>query len=168
MEPLAPPDTHHLSAAVGWIELGNLDEAKNELDRVSPPARQHRDVLQIQWSICAQENNWDAGLKVANALLQVAPQDPAAWLHRAYAVRRVQGGGLQAAWDALLPAFEKFPRETTIPYNLACYACQIIRLDEARQWFRRALSVGKDKEAVRRMALRDSDLEPLWEEIKAL
>ena len=93
MQSLAPPDIHYLSAAAGWIELGNLDEAKRELDRVSPAVRQHRDVLELRWSICSQESNWDEGLKVANALLKVAPDEPAAWLYRAYALRRAQGGG---------------------------------------------------------------------------
>src|SRR5947208_1635662 len=103
MQPLAPPDTHYLSSAAGWIELGNLDEAKHELDRVSPAARRHRDVLELRWFICAQEGDWEEGLRVANTLLEVAPGDPAAWLHRAYALRRAQGGGLQSAWEALLP-----------------------------------------------------------------
>jgi len=55
--------------------------------------------------------------------------------------RRVKSGGLQAAWGMLLPAFEKFPEEPTIPYNLACYACQMKRLDEARQWLERAATI---------------------------
>src|SRR6266508_6302000 len=134
MRPLLPPDTHHLSAAIGWIELGNLKEASQELDCVSAGASRHRDVLQVRWMICAQESNWEEALNVANALLDVDPGDPAPWLHRAYALRRVQTGGLQAAWDALRPASEKFPTETTILYNLACYACQLGRLEEARTW----------------------------------
>jgi Flp pilus assembly protein TadD len=168
MQPLAPPDTHYLSAAVGWIELGNFGEARNELDRISSGAKQHRDVLELRWFMYAQEDNWEEGLRVANAMLELASEDPALWLNRAYALRRVQSGGLQAAWDALLPAFEKFPKETTIPYNLACYACQMNRLDEARQWLQRALSTDSDNEKVKRMALNDSDLEPLWDEIRKL
>ena len=79
----------------------------------------------------------------------------------------MKGGGLQAAWDALLPAFEKFPKEPTIPYNLACYACQLRRLDEARQWLERAVKIA-GKEKIKFMALNDDDLEPLWQEIKRL
>ena len=40
---------------------------------------------------------------------------------------------------ALRPAFEKFPKVSVIPYNLACYACQMNKLDEARVWLRRAM-----------------------------
>jgi len=37
-------------------------------------------------------------------------------------------GGAKAAWDALLPAADKFPNNPNIPYNLACYACQMNKL----------------------------------------
>jgi hypothetical protein len=74
---------------------------------------------------------------------------------------------LQQAWNALLPAYEKFPREPTIPYNLSCYACQLNQIEEARAWLRRALKLG-DREKIKRLALDDPDLQPLWEEIREL
>ena len=89
------------------------------------------------------------------------------WLHRAYVLRRVAGGGLTQAWEALLPAAKKFPKEPVIAYNLACYACQLLQPDLAREWLRRALLVG-DKEVLKKMALADDDLQPLWQEIKEL
>ncbi|HZO84674.1 MAG TPA: hypothetical protein VFC26_05645, partial [Verrucomicrobiae bacterium] len=52
----------------------------------------------------------------------------------------------------------------TIPYNLACYACQLGRINDSRQWLKRALSVGGKK--IRSLALEDPDLQPLWDEIK--
>jgi len=167
MQPLAPPDTHFLSAAVGWYELGNLEEAKAELEKVAPATQNHPEVLEVRWLVHAQEKNWDEGLAVAEKLVGSAPERSSGWLHRAYALRRVQSGGLQTALDALLPAFEKFPKEPTIPYNLACYTCQMRRLDEARQWLERAVKIA-GKEKIKCMALNDDDLEPLWEEIKRL
>src|SRR6266404_4186070 len=167
MEPLGPPDAHFLSAAVGWFELGNLPEAKAELAKIALDLGRHPEVLEVRWLISAQEKNWDEGLAVAGALVEVAPQRSSGWLHRAYALRRARGGGLQAAWDALLPAFENFPAEATIPYNLSCYACQMGRLDEARQWLQRAVKIA-GKDPIKFMAVNDDDLEPLWREIKKL
>jgi len=132
MQPLSPPDTHFLSAAAGWYELGNITEAKAELERISPALREHPDVLELRWLVHAQEKNWEQGLEVAEKLVEIAPERSSGWLHRAYALRRVKRGGLQTAWDALLPTVEKFPKEPTIPYNLSCYACQMGRMDEAR------------------------------------
>jgi tetratricopeptide (TPR) repeat protein len=167
MEPIRPPDAHFLSAAVGWCELGNVAEAKADLERIAPALRQHPDVLEVRWLIHAQEKNWDEGLAVAEKLVELAPERSSGWLHRAYALRRAPRGGLQAAWDALLPAFEKFPEEPIISYNLCCYACQLGRLDQARQWLQRAVKVA-GKEKIKFMALNDDDLAPLLEEIKML
>jgi hypothetical protein len=58
---------------------------------------------------------------------------------------------------------------STIPYNLACYAAQMKRLDGARDWWGKALAIAKTTggfDEIRLMALDDPDLEPLWHEIK--
>jgi Tfp pilus assembly protein PilF len=164
---LEPPDTHFLLAALGWMELGNLAEAKAELGRITPALQTHPDVLEARWLICAQARQWEEALVAARALVEAAPERASGWLHQAYALRRVAEGGLQQAWDALLPAHDKFPRESTIAYNLSCYACQMKQLDTARLWLKRALEIG-EKEPVKRMALADPDLEPLWAEIRGL
>jgi hypothetical protein len=39
--------------------------------------------------------------------------------------------------------------------------------DTARDWLRRAAAIG-GKEKVKQQALQDSDLEPLWDEIRQL
>ena len=36
MKPLEPPDSFHLLAAQGWLELGNHVEANEELDKITP------------------------------------------------------------------------------------------------------------------------------------
>lgn len=167
MNELDHPDIHYLSAAVGWIELGNRAEASAELAQVRAEFQSHPDVLEVRWMIQAGDEDWEKALVTAQALVIVAPDRASGWLHQAYAARRAPGGGLEAAWGILLPAAEKFPREETIPYNLSCYACQMKRLDEARTWLRRALEIG-DRERVKRMALNDPDLEVLWVEIRAI
>jgi hypothetical protein len=79
----------------------------------------------------------------------------------------VPGGGLRAAWNALAPALDRFPKHEIIPYNLACYACQLDQLDQARILFQRALATG-NKKHLKEMALDDSDLQPLWNEIRLM
>lgn len=167
MERLEPPDVFFLNAALGWLELGQPAEALAELSRIAPERQKRPDVLEVQWAVRAALQDWDGALRAAEELVAQAPDRPSGWLHRAYALRRATGGGLAAAWEALRPAAERFPREPVIRYNLACYACQMGRLDEARQWFKRALLAG-DPVALREMALHDTDLQPLWDEIRAL
>jgi hypothetical protein len=162
--PLDPPDLHYLLAASGWIGLGNLPEAETELDGIQPQFQGHPDVLELRWSLCAQRHEWTLALPIAARLVEADPDRSSGWLHQAYALRRVPEGGLRAAWNALLPAFARFPKEPIIAYNLACYACQLGHLDEARHWFQNALKVG-DQERTRAMALADPDLAPLWPEL---
>jgi len=167
MQRLEPPDVHYARAALGWLELGNLAEAKAELAQVGTEGQTHPDVLEVRWLLCAEESHWEEGLEVAQALVQCAPDRASGWLHQAYALRRVPEGNTKRAWDALLPAFDRFPKEPIISYNLSCYACQMAQLDAARTWLKRALVIG-GKDRIKRMALEDADLKPLWGEIAGL
>jgi hypothetical protein len=167
MQQLEPPDTHHLSAAIGWLELGNLVEAEADLNRISAEQQCHPDVLEVRWIVLAQGKRWESALQIARTLVKLAPGRASGWLHHAYSLRRASRDGLKLAWDALLPAYGKFPRVATIPYNLSCYACQMHQIEEARTWLHRALKIG-DKTEIKQMALEDLDLQPLWEEIQKL
>ena len=165
MQTLEPPDSHHLDAAIGWLGLGCADDARTELEKVSAVTQLHAAVLEVRWTICAQDQHWNDALTIAELELQTAPEESSGWLHRAYALRRVHEGGLPQAWDALLPAAKIFPAEPVIAYNLSCYACQMQQLDLARTWLHRAINVGK-KDIIKKMALADDDLQPLWKEIE--
>ena len=165
---LEPPNTHHLRAAIGWLELGNHTEAGEEIARLDPECLEHPDVLDVRWEICATGRSWDAALEVAEALVRVAPERSSGWVHRAYAMRRVRHGGLQLAWSVLRPAVEKFPKEDVIPYNLSCYAAQQGRLDAAWEWLEKAIAVLGDVNRIKQRALADADLQPLWERIRQL
>ena len=105
MHKLEPPDTHHLSAAIGWLELGLPAEARAELAQVAAATREHPDVLEARWLVAAEEKQWEEGLQVAQALLRRAPKRASGWLHQAYAMRRVPAGGVAKAWEVLLPAW---------------------------------------------------------------
>ena len=167
---LEPPDSHFLRAAEGWLELGLPKEAEAELARLSDAAQDHPETLSVRWAMHARLGNWRLAHSAAEALVERAREDVASWVHRAYAARRMEGGGLQAAWDALRPAAELFPDELIVPYNLACYACQLGRPDAARHWLGRARTiVGKraGDAILKQMALADPDLAPLHAELAA-
>jgi hypothetical protein len=163
--PLQPPDTHLLSAAAGWFELGCPKEAEAELNQISPAGRKHPDVLEFGWVICAEKQDWEGCLAIARALIQNDSKRSSGWIHQAYALRRMPGGGIIAAWNALLPAADLFPKNVIISYNLSCYACLMGKLDLARQWLARSRKLSTIQ--IKEMALADPDLEPLWPEIRA-
>ena len=41
------PDTMHLEAAAGWIQLGDYDSANDELEKIRAEWRAHPDVLDL-------------------------------------------------------------------------------------------------------------------------
>jgi tetratricopeptide (TPR) repeat protein len=163
MKKLEPPDLHYVNAAQGWIELGDLEEARREFERLPPGQRAHPDALEVQWNLRAAGREWEEALAVAERLAAAAPNRCSGWIQRSYSLHELKRTA--EAWLKLLPAARQFPKESTIPYNLACYACQLHRLDDARKWLTQALQLG-DRQQVMAMALKDPDLRPLWPEIK--
>jgi len=167
VQKLEPPDSHYLNAAIGWLGLGCPKDAREELSQLSADSLNHPDTLEVRWTLCVQEERWEEALKIAELEWKLRPDEAGGWLHRAYALRRAPSGGLIMAWGVLLPAADKFPQEPVIAYNLSCYACQLKHLDTARTWLQRAVKIG-GKDEIRKMALADEDLKPLWPEIAAL
>jgi hypothetical protein len=105
---------------------------------------------------------------VAETLLRVAPDRASGWLHRAYALRRVKVGGLQHAWDALRPGYDRFPKAEVIPLQ-PCLLCRPDgRLDEAWEWLHKSMEAAGDVDVIKTMALGDKDLDALWDRIRAL
>jgi tetratricopeptide (TPR) repeat protein len=162
IEPLEPPASHHLSAAEGWLELGNPAEAAAELARLDPEWAAHPSVLELNWQINAHAGAWQTCLTLALQLVALHPELPTGYIHRSYALHELQRTA--EARDLLLPAVEQFPDEEILPYNLACYECRLGNLPGARQWlgkiFRR-----KDALTWRRAAQSDPDLASLWPEL---
>ena len=158
---------HSLNAVVGWLELGNTREARVELEALPKNFEKNAEILDLRWLLHAREGDWAGALKVAQRFVELHPEDPSGWLHRAYALRRVAEGGVRKALDVLRPAFEGFPSEPVIPFNLACYECQLDNLPEARRWLEEAFKRG-DKKRLTAMALADDDLEKLWPELRKM
>jgi hypothetical protein len=59
LEPLEVPDSHFLNAAQGWLELGDWEEAKEELEHISAPNRAHPRVLLVQYWVYSRATRWD-------------------------------------------------------------------------------------------------------------
>jgi tetratricopeptide (TPR) repeat protein len=167
-EKLSRSDRFAVDAATGWIMLGNADEAWAELEKISEGGRRVPEALELEWSIQAARKEWQAALSVAQVLIEVAPEKSFGWVHKAYALRRVQAGKLEAAEAVLLIAVRRFPTEPIIPFNLACYAAQLGKLPEAKEWLHKAMEAAGNVEEIVRMAKADEDLTPLADYLETL
>src|SRR4051794_4098713 len=107
MNDLGTPDSHHLNAAQGWLELGNHLEANEELAKISALHGNHPEVLEVRWAIQAAGKSWPTCVEVAEALVKVAPDYLLGWIHRSYALHELKR--TPEALDLLLPAVALFP-----------------------------------------------------------
>lgn len=161
------PDLHRLRAAQGWLELGLPVEAEAELASLGMVARQHPAALDLGWAAAAARLDWNRAHAVADESVRLHPDQVSGWIHRAYAVRRMPGGGLELALAALLPAANKFPGEAMVAYNLACYLVRLARIEEGWRWYLEAERRG-DACGVRALAVGDDDLREIWGRIGGL
>jgi tetratricopeptide (TPR) repeat protein len=136
MKPLPHPDNKHLEAAEGWLGLGDHLSASEELEHISPAFMAHRRVLGVRLQISSMAKNWEACIDLASTLLTLAPDNEWAWIKRSYALHELKR--TQEAHDLLLPIEPKSPKNWVIPYNLACYAARLNRLEEAEKCKRHA------------------------------
>jgi tetratricopeptide (TPR) repeat protein len=151
-----PQLQRRLLAASGFAELSLFQEAVEELEELPATSKQVPAVLVVWLEVYQRWQKWSEAESVALRLLEIDPEEPAWLIALAYAVRRSRG--LPFAHEILSRACENFPNCGTIHFNLACYAAQLDRLDDARQHLGRAIQIDKEFAA---MAKTDPDLEAI-------
>lgn len=156
-------DAMFLRAAQGWLELGDWQSANDELEQLQPLTRALPSVLALRGEIYSAAKRWDNVIEIAGTLARELPDQSLGHLQLACALHELKR--TKEALGTLLPIADKFPGEWVIPYKLACYACQLGELSDARQWIAHAFKVG-DAQRLKLRALDDADLAPLWGEIQ--
>jgi len=172
MNPLEHPDTLHLQAAQGWIELGNHIEANAELENITASLRSHPDVLEVRWGIYYAAKEWEMCAEIGAALVRLAPGRPSSWRHLAASSHFMKH--TRTAYSLLLPALELFPEDWSVQYDMACYECVLGDLPAARDRLKKTFELAErhgegtkaaDVRSIKLMALSDPDFEQLWKEI---
>ena len=157
MNVLEPPDRLYVEAAKGWYLLGNLEEAKAELQKLAPGYCDHPDVFEVRFAIYCRAANWPLCMEIATALLEVAPERPTSWINCATVLHGLKE--TQSAWHTLHNVLDCFPKVALIPYHLAVFGCALGQSSAALKMLERAVAVGGDP--IRGQALTDPDLKDL-------
>lgn len=148
-----PPDPRTLNAAVGFLQLGMIDDAWQELESLPLDQRDHDQVVELKISIGLQLGKWESARIHAQAMAKRNPGNSGWWISWAYALRREKS--VEEAREILREALQLHPDELMISYNLACYASVLGELDEARGLLGRVFS---EDARYRPMASKDPDL----------
>ena len=98
--------------------------------------------------------------QIAKRLKEFEPDNVHWTISLAYATRRAYS--IDVAMEILLKAEAKFPKEAAIPYNLACYFCQLGEIVKAKRCLKQAFEIDLKW---RMAALEDEDLKPLWDSL---
>ena len=156
------PDSHHVNAATGWLELGAPQDAQAEIERLSFLLRYHPDVLVIRWKICARMLRWDHALDLASSMVKIAPDRPAGHICLAHSLYNNQRP--HEALTELRSAAHKFPKTSAIFYFLARLACRVGREAEAKLWLSRWKDM-VDEDAIKNTINDDPNLAPIWKDL---
>jgi hypothetical protein len=158
------PSNRHLESAQGWLELGCPAESRAELAKIPGGLQLHPEVLKVRWGILAAEKKWLESLEIAGTLTEMVSEDAVGWVNRSFSLHELKR--TSEARQNLLQIIDKFPADPIIPYNLACYECQLGDMNQARKWLDTAFRLG-NRNRMKPMALNDPDLRPLWRELEA-
>ena len=154
-------DNTHLMFSQGWLELGDLASARQELENIEPAHRDHPDVLNIKWDISNQARTHQDAIDVARLLVQKNPEAFEGWWKLSYSLHELKR--TEEAYQNLASVRDQFGSEWLLHYNLACYLARLSRLDEARLHLKQALTLNPNQRAD---ALNDPDLRSLHAEIR--
>lgn len=154
---LQPPDSHHLAAAKGWLELLAFDDAARELEAIAPTLREHPDMLEVRWALAANAGNWQDALAIAVCLTQLMPTKAEGWIYQGSALTELNRHN--DAYAVLLQGHDRCPQDEILAYDLGCVCCALGRDDEAAGWIYKAIAMAGDE--MRQRALEDPDLEKI-------
>jgi len=166
VKPIPHSDKIRLDAAEGWLGLGDLVSANEELEQITPENLSHPAVLLMRCEIYQAAKKWENVISIANMLVEQLPKLSDAWIKRSYALHELKR--TQEAYDLLLPAAKLFSKLWVIRYNLACYACVMGKIKIAMERLKQAIELAGTKNDIRKMALNDPDLEKIWTLVPAI
>lgn len=154
---MIPPEKH-LSYALGYLQLGLTAEAREELSALAPEFLAAPPALSVRLEVAMAEETWDEVIALAPELIGHDAAQERPWIAWAYALRERER--IHEAQETLL-AGARLIREPSplVAYNLACYACLLGDLLEAKRLL--ANVVTQDK-SWRDVARDDPDLAPLF------
>ncbi len=136
--------------------------AWDALEELPPERKTDEPVLVMRLAVLQAMERWEMGATIARGAIRLYPESPDLYLTGAYCIRRAEC--LEAAKLFLELGSDYLEGEALYWYNLGCYECQLGDLDRAGEYVGKACAMEAE---YKRLALDDTDLEPLWERLSS-
>ncbi|TAG31739.1 MAG: hypothetical protein EAZ36_02850 [Verrucomicrobia bacterium] len=152
----------HFAYAAAYLELRLFSDARAELSGLSADFLASSRVLPLRLAIALADGAWAEVIDLAPALIAHDSSKEQPWVAWAYALRELEQ--VTDAQETLLTAARLISEPSiVVSYNLACYACLLGELDQARHLLEQVFA--RD-EHWREAARTDPDLAALYPESK--
>lgn len=152
------------NAALGWLELGNWQEAYNELESLPAAQRAHPDALKLYCRVWEMAGRWEELALIAEGATEAFPAVSEFMWQFAWSQWKL--GELEPWMTALLSQATRFPRDSEFNYRLACLLSAARRFVEARAHLALAFESASNERALKLRALEQPELEGLWGEVR--
>ena len=149
-------DFRHAECAVGYANLGMVNDALDELEHLSPSMAADGGVMEFKLRLLERGQKWSDAASLAAKVASSHPNEARWFVAWAFAKRR--SDSIETASKILSEAASLHPKDPLIQFNLGCYAAQRGDLNAAQTHVRRAIELNHDLE---KLAHEDPDLEPL-------
>ncbi len=159
MPAVTPATTRRLRHADGYITLGLLTEASDELEAIEGLDRLSPEVMDLRCDLYLAARNWELLLAVSRELIRARPSDGKGWIQTARALRELDR--VPEARTVLAEAVRSHAVCSRLHYQLASCHCLLGDLALARESLRRACQLDPE---LKMKALDDPDLRALWGE----
>lgn len=151
------PTSTRLSYTNGYLELGMIEQAREELDAIAKRDALLPEVLAMRAKLHLESRNWEMLEAVSRDLTDRHPESFIGWVHRAYALRELDRTG--EAKSVALQGVALHPKSAVLWFNLACYCSLLNEVEDASEHLDKAIALEKSFEAE---AVDDPDLQNLW------
>jgi predicted Zn-dependent protease len=159
---LSTTDQRHLRDAQEWLERKDYLQAQFQIDKISPAARMHPDVLQVTMGIHYGFQHHLKVIEVGRRLVTGGKclDRSAIWLMLADSLHQL--GRTHEAYEQLKQFARHFRRDGLVYYRLAVYACLLGKSDEAKAHFTNVMTTPEGAR-LKREALEDEHLRDIWD-----
>lgn len=151
------PTSRRLEYTSGYLQLGMVAEAREELGQINPVDEAKPEVQAMWVELHLAEKNWEPMADLSRDLAESDPDQAMWWVHWAYALRELQQ--IKEAREVAVRGLERHPDEPVLHFNLACYLSLLGEFDESSDHVNRSISLD---ERFQEESVQDPDLAGLW------